>query len=64
MAGNVPREFAGAIENVFAGFAEPGPVTHTDGVAEATWNAVNDPSVPMRIPARKDALAWAAAAGC
>lgn len=38
-----------------------GPVTYAGDVAEAVWRAVTDPASPMRIPAGKDAQAWAAA---
>ena len=39
-----------------------GPVTYATDVAEATWCAVTDAASPMRIPAGKDAVAWADAA--
>lgn len=35
------------------------PVTYSKDVAEAVWQAVTDPSSPMRIPAGADAKAWA-----
>jgi NAD(P)-dependent dehydrogenase (short-subunit alcohol dehydrogenase family) len=39
-----------------------GPITYAKDVAEATWRAVNDAAVPMRIPAGEDAVALADAA--
>jgi NAD(P)-dependent dehydrogenase (short-subunit alcohol dehydrogenase family) len=47
---------------LFARFAEPGPITHAQDVAEAVWRAATDPLSPMRIPAGADAEAWAAEA--
>lgn len=38
---------------------ESSPVTYAKDVAEAVWRAVTDPAAPMRIPAGKDAEAWA-----
>ena len=32
------------------------PMTRAEDVAEAIWHAVNDPSVPMRLPAGPDAV--------
>lgn len=51
--------YADLVKSVFAGFAEPGPLTEAPDVAEAVWRAVNDPSSPMRIPAGADAVLWA-----
>jgi NAD(P)-dependent dehydrogenase (short-subunit alcohol dehydrogenase family) len=50
------------VKSLFARFAEPGPITHAQEVAEAVWRAATDPSSPMRIPAGADAEAWAAEA--
>jgi hypothetical protein len=50
------------VKSLFARFAEPGPITHAQDVAEAVWRAATDPSSPMRIPAGADAEAWAAEA--
>jgi len=36
------------------------PLTYSKDVAEAVWQAVTDPSAPMRIPAGADAKDWAA----
>ncbi len=53
--------YADLVKSVFARFAEPGPITHPQDVAEAVWRAVNDPSSPMRFPAGADAVIWAEA---
>jgi NAD(P)-dependent dehydrogenase (short-subunit alcohol dehydrogenase family) len=50
------------VKSLFARFAEPGPITHAQDVAEAVWRAATDPLSPMRIPAGADAEAWAAEA--
>ena len=49
------------VKSVFGRFAEPGPITHAQDVAEAVWRAVSDPSSPTRIPAGADAVSWAEA---
>ncbi len=53
--------YADLVKSLFARFAEPGPITHAQDVAEAVWRAVNDPLSPMRIPAGADAVIWAEA---
>jgi NAD(P)-dependent dehydrogenase (short-subunit alcohol dehydrogenase family) len=53
--------YADLVKRIFASFAEPGPITHAQDVAEAVWRAVTDPSSPMRIPAGADAVSWAEA---
>lgn len=42
---------------------DKGPVTQTRDVAEAIWQAANDPSAPLRIAAGEDAALWMAEAG-
>ena len=54
--------YADLVKSLFARFAEPGPITHAEDVAEAVWRAATDPLSPMRIPAGADAEAWAAEA--
>lgn len=55
----IPEAYSELAQKVFAGFAESNePVTYSSDVAEAVWNAVNDPSTPMRIPAGEDAVEW------
>ena len=61
MQGMDHEAYADLVKSVFASFAEAGPVTTAQDVAEAVWRAVNDPSSPMRIPAGADAVIWAAA---
>ena len=43
--------------------ASTGAGTHARDVAEAVWQAANDASSPLRMPAGADALQWAAEAG-
>lgn len=61
MQGMEHEAYADLVKSVFASFAEAGPITTAQDVAEAVWRAVNDPSSPMRIPAGADAVIWAAA---
>ncbi|MDO3445496.1 SDR family oxidoreductase [Agrobacterium sp. V1] len=42
---------------------DKGPVTHVRDVAEAIWQAANDPSTPLRIAAGADAAIWMAEEG-
>ncbi len=42
---------------------DKGPVTQARDVAEAIWQAANDPSAPLRIAAGEDAALWMAEAG-
>lgn len=50
--------YADLAQRVFAEItSDSGPVTYSRDVAEATWQAVTDPSSPMRIPAGADAMA-------
>jgi NAD(P)-dependent dehydrogenase (short-subunit alcohol dehydrogenase family) len=52
--------YAELAQSVFAGWAQSSePVTRSLDVAEAVWNAVNNPSTPMRVPAGADAIEWA-----
>jgi len=53
--------YADLVKGFMGRFSEPGPITHSQDVAEAVWRAVTDPSSPMRIPAGADAVAWASA---
>jgi hypothetical protein len=41
--------------------SEPAPFTRLQDVVEAVWQAANDPSSPVRIPAGADAVALATA---
>lgn len=55
----IPEAYSDLAQKVFASFAESNePVTYSSDVAEAVWNAVNDPSTPIRIPAGADAVEW------
>lgn len=54
--------YAGLVAQVLAGLQDTSsPMTYSKDVAEAVWEAVTDPSAPMRIPAGADAKEWAAA---
>lgn len=47
------------VEKVFGAMLdESGPITISQDVAEAVWEAVTDPSAPMHIPAGEDAKQW------
>lgn len=59
----IPEAYAGFAGSVFERMMEyTGPVTRSLDVAEAIWNAVNDPSLPIRQPAGADAVELARAA--
>jgi NAD(P)-dependent dehydrogenase (short-subunit alcohol dehydrogenase family) len=53
--------YAALARGLFARMSEPAPFTRLQDVAEAVWQAANDPSSPMRIPAGADAVALAGA---
>ena len=53
----IPDPYSELAQIVFAGWAQSTePVTRASDVAEAVWQAVNDPSSPMRLPAGADAV--------
>ncbi len=59
----IPEPYAEAAQQIFAAFEQrPEKITRAIDVAEAVWQAVTDPSSPMRIPAGADAVALAATA--
>jgi short-subunit dehydrogenase len=60
MHGGVSEAYDGFAKSVFAGMGKPSAVTVASDVAEAVWNAVNDPTSPVRIAAGADAVAMAA----
>jgi NAD(P)-dependent dehydrogenase (short-subunit alcohol dehydrogenase family) len=60
MQGLDHEAYVDLVKSLFASFAEPGPITYAQDVADAVWRAVNDPLSPMRIPAGADAVIWAA----
>lgn len=62
MQGEAPEVYAGLMQQVMAGFQNPGPITRSIDVAEAVWRAATDPAVPMRLPAGEDAKLWASEA--
>jgi NAD(P)-dependent dehydrogenase (short-subunit alcohol dehydrogenase family) len=53
----IPEEYAGLAQEVFAEWSKQTEITHGVDVAEAVWRAANDPACPMRIAAGADALA-------
>jgi NAD(P)-dependent dehydrogenase (short-subunit alcohol dehydrogenase family) len=56
-------DYAPMIENVMASIRDTsGPVTHSKDVAETIWKVATDASVPLRVPAGADAVAWMAEA--
>ncbi len=62
MQGGFPEAYSGLVQKVFESWSQStDPVTHAPEVAEAVWQAVNDPVSPVRLPAGADAMALAAA---
>ncbi|MGY3539790.1 NAD(P)-dependent dehydrogenase (short-subunit alcohol dehydrogenase family) [Bradyrhizobium sp. USDA 4515] len=61
MQGLDHEAYAELVKGFMARFSQPGPITHSQDVAEAVWRAVNDPTSPVRIPAGADAVALAEA---
>jgi NAD(P)-dependent dehydrogenase (short-subunit alcohol dehydrogenase family) len=55
----IPEAYAAFAEPIFAGYANPGPVTTAADVAEGVWRAANDSSGRLRFPAGPDAVALA-----
>ena len=62
MQGGFHEAYTDLAQQVFSRWAQSTDlVTRSRDVADAVWQAVNDPASPMRIPAGADALALAAA---
>lgn len=62
MQGDFHEAYTDLAQQVFSRWAQSTDlVTRSTDVADAVWQAVNDPASPMRIPAGADALALAAA---
>jgi len=62
MTAGFPEPYTEMVQNVFAGWEQDsGPVTSSNDVAEAVWQAVTDEASPAHIPAGADAVAWAQA---
>lgn len=57
----IPETYADFAGPIFAAFATPSLVTRESDVAEAVWEAVNEPSDRLRFPAGPDAVALALA---
>lgn len=54
-----PEPYTELVQGIFAEWGKPSDTTESKDVAEAVWRAATDPSTPMRLPAGKDAIAWA-----
>ena len=61
MHNSIPEPYAEFAAKVFAGRGDASAVTHSAEVAQAVWDAVTDPSIPLRMPVGADALALAGA---
>jgi NAD(P)-dependent dehydrogenase (short-subunit alcohol dehydrogenase family) len=61
MQGLIPEPYVAFAHSVFGMLAKATAVTQASDVAEAIWEAANDPSARMHFPAGADALALAAA---
>ncbi|WP_341958563.1 SDR family oxidoreductase [Pseudomonas sp. RC10] len=62
MADPIPDAYVAFRDQVFESVRDTAsPMTHALDVAEAVWQAVTDPSAPMRTPAGADAVAVSAA---
>lgn len=59
MQGLLPPAYQAMAQTVFAGYAQPGPVTTAADVAEVVWHAANDMSARLHYAAGADALALA-----
>ncbi len=59
MQGVIPAEYMPFAAPIFAAFANPGPVTNPQDVAEVVWEAANDPSERLHFAAGADAVALA-----
>jgi NAD(P)-dependent dehydrogenase (short-subunit alcohol dehydrogenase family) len=60
MQGGIPEAYADFAQGVFKAMGQSSsPVTHAVDVAAAVWQAANDSSCPVRIPAGADAVALA-----
>ena len=57
MQGTIPEAYTDLAQQIFSEWSQPAPVTESQDVAEAVWRAVNEPTLPMRIPAGADAIA-------
>jgi NAD(P)-dependent dehydrogenase (short-subunit alcohol dehydrogenase family) len=59
----IPEPYAGWAMQMFSAAPQGSEVTTARDVAEAVWQAVTDPSSPLRIPAGADAAALARSHG-
>jgi NAD(P)-dependent dehydrogenase (short-subunit alcohol dehydrogenase family) len=61
MQGLIPAAYMPFAEPIFAAFANPGPVTTSQDVADVVWEAANDMSERLHFAAGADAVALASA---
>lgn len=59
MQGLIPATYMPFAEPIFAAFANPGPVTTAQDVAEVVWQAANDTTQRLHFAAGPDAVALA-----
>jgi NAD(P)-dependent dehydrogenase (short-subunit alcohol dehydrogenase family) len=59
MHGLIPDAYAPFAQRIFEEIGTPDQVTTESDVAEAIWNAANDPSAELHFPAGADAIALA-----
>ena len=54
----IPEAYSDMAEVFMEMLQSDDPVTYSSDVSEAVWNAINDPSTPVKIPAGADAVEW------
>jgi len=59
MHGLIPEAYVPFAQRIFEEIGTPAQVTTESDVAEAIWNAANDPSAELHFPAGADAIALA-----
>ncbi|TFV58282.1 SDR family oxidoreductase [Mycobacterium sp. PS03-16] len=59
MQGLIPAKYASFADPIMAAFAQPGPVTTADDVADVVYRTATDPAARLRNPAGADAVALA-----
>lgn len=63
MQGLIPEAYAPFARAIFATLGNPSAVTTGTDVADAVWNAANDPGTKLRYPAGADAIALSQPSG-
>lgn len=54
----IPEDYSEMVKVFMEMLQSDDPVTYSSDVSEAVWNAINDPSTPIKIPAGADAVEW------